>query len=245
MLTIGINEMSWDESSRRTWATLTSFAIQATGVSVLLLLPLIYTQGLPQLKLLPQNLIATPAPPAGPPPEFANSRANSVVVSNMRDGRVMTPDRIPRAVTLDDQGAAPPSNTAWVPGGSNAGADPNGVLNSILSGTGRAAAPPKVPSVRHNVMRFSVMMQGYLVHRVEPVYPVLAKAARVQGTVHLQAVISKQGGIENLQLISGHPMLARAAVEAVKQWRYRPYILNGEAVEVETEITVNFILSGN
>src|SRR5436190_4143375 len=120
MLTTGINEMSWDESSRRTWATLTSFAIQATGLGILLLVPLIYTQGLPQLKLLTQNLIATPAPPPGPPPEFANSRANSVVVSNIRDGRVMTPGRIPRAVALvDDQGSAPPSNTAWVPGGSN------------------------------------------------------------------------------------------------------------------------------
>jgi protein TonB len=63
--------------------------------------------------------------------------------------------------------------------------------------------------------------------------------------VHLQAVISKQGTIENLQLLSGHPMLARAALEAVKQWRYRPYVLNGEAVEVETDITVNFVLSGN
>ena len=63
--------------------------------------------------------------------------------------------------------------------------------------------------------------------------------------MHLQAVISKQGTIENLQLLSGHPMLARAALEAVKQWRYRPYVLNGEAVEVETDITVNFVLSGN
>jgi protein TonB len=88
------------------------------------------------------------------------------------------------------------------------------------------------------------MMQGLLVHRVEPPYPTLAKAARIQGEVKLQAIISKQGTIENLRVISGHPMLVKAAVDAVEQWRYRPYILNGEPIEVETQITVNFVLAG-
>jgi len=76
-------------------------------------------------------------------------------------------------------------------------------------------------------------------------YPPLAKAARIQGPVRLQAIISKQGTIENLQVLIGHPMLVTAAVQAVRQWRYRPYVLNGEPVEVETEITVNFVLSGS
>jgi len=76
-------------------------------------------------------------------------------------------------------------------------------------------------------------------------YPPLAKAARIQGRVRLQAIISKQGTIENLQVLIGHPMLVTAAVQAVRQWRYRPYVLNGEPVEVETEITVNFVLSGS
>jgi periplasmic protein TonB len=68
---------------------------------------------------------------------------------------------------------------------------------------------------------------------------------RVQGPVVLAAIISKAGTIEHLQLISGHPMLVPAAIEAVSQWRYRPYILNGEAIEVETQVTVNFILERN
>ena len=93
--------------------------------------------------------------------------------------------------------------------------------------------------------RVSVMMEGLLIHRVEPAYPPLAKAARIQGTVQLQAIISKNGAIQNLQVLSGHPMLVTAAVEAVRQWRYRPYILNGDPVEVETQITVNFVLSRN
>jgi protein TonB len=72
----------------------------------------------------------------------------------------------------------------------------------------------------------------------------MARQARVQGQVVLRAMISREGTIENLQVLSGHPMLVRAAVDAVRQWRYRPYVLNGEPVEVETEVKVNFVLSG-
>jgi protein TonB len=89
------------------------------------------------------------------------------------------------------------------------------------------------------------MSEGDLIRKVQPAYPALARSARVQGIVVLQAMISKQGTIENLRILTGHPMLAPAAIEAVRQWRYRPYILNGEPVEVETQITVNFALGGN
>jgi periplasmic protein TonB len=77
------------------------------------------------------------------------------------------------------------------------------------------------------------------------VYPPLARSARVQGTVTLRAVISRNGTIQNLQVLTGHPLLVKAAKDAVQQWRYRPYILNGEPMEVETQVTVNFLLSGN
>jgi protein TonB len=246
MLTTVMNQATWDDTSRRAWVTLSSFALQTLGVGLLLLLPLIYTQGLPQLKLLSQSLVAAPAPPPGPPPGVTNSRANDAIVSNFRDGHLMLPGTIPHAIIpVDDQGVAPPSTSTWVPGSAGTGTDPNGILHSLLSATGLTPVLPKAAPVPHNVLRSSTMMQGYLVHRVEPVYPPLAKAARIQGPVHLQAVISKQGAIENLQVLSGHPMLAGAAVDAVRQWRYRPYILNGEAVEVETDIVVNFVLSGS
>jgi protein TonB len=88
------------------------------------------------------------------------------------------------------------------------------------------------------------MMEGNLIYRVQPQYPTLARQARVQGIVLLRAVISKQGKIENVQVISGHPLLVKAAMDAVQQWRYRPYYLNSEPVEVETQVTVNFTLSG-
>jgi periplasmic protein TonB len=87
-------------------------------------------------------------------------------------------------------------------------------------------------------------MEGSLIHQVQPQYPALAMQARIQGTVLLRAVIDRPGKIENLQVVSGHPMLAEAAMRAVEQWRYRPYYLNEQPVEVETLITVHFTLSG-
>ena len=89
------------------------------------------------------------------------------------------------------------------------------------------------------------MMEGYLIRRVQPIYPPLARSARIQGPVVLTALISRSGTMENVNAVSGHPMLVPAAVQAVSQWRYRPYILNGEAIEVETQITVNFVLGQN
>jgi len=89
------------------------------------------------------------------------------------------------------------------------------------------------------------MLEGNLIRRVEPVYPQMARNARIQGPVVLSALIDKAGAIENLHALSGHPMLVPAAISAVSQWRYRPYILNSEPIEVETQITVNFVLAGN
>lgn len=89
------------------------------------------------------------------------------------------------------------------------------------------------------------MSEGDLIRKIQPTYPALARSARIQGIVVLQAVISKQGTIENVTVLTGHPMLVPAAIEAVRQWRYRPYLLNNEPVEVETQIAVNFSLAGN
>lgn len=114
-------------------------------------------------------------------------------------------------------------------------------MGSILSST--QVAVPKVATPQR-VRVSSGVSTGLLIRKVTPNYPQLAKQARIQGSVVLQAEISKEGTIQNLQLISGHPMLAPAAIEAVKQWRYKPYLLNGEPVAVETQVVVNFSLSG-
>jgi TonB family protein len=103
-----------------------------------------------------------------------------------------------------------------------------------------APARPAPPS---RIRVSSAVEQGMMLHRENPVYPSAAKQAKVQGSVILKAVISKEGTIEDLQVISGDPLLSGAAIDAVKQWRYRPYILNGDPVEVDTQIIVNFTLS--
>jgi TonB family protein len=88
------------------------------------------------------------------------------------------------------------------------------------------------------------VMASELVTKIAPVYPALARQARIQGAVVLEVQINKSGDVENIQIVSGHPMLASAAIAAVKQWKYKPYLISGDPVEVETTVTVNFTLSG-
>ena len=133
-------------------------------------------------------------------------------------------------------GGVPGGVPGGIPGGSA-----GGVIGGIISST--HVAVPKVATPQR-VRVSSGVSTGLLIRKVTPNYPQLAKQARIQGQVVLQAEISKDGTIQNLQLISGHPMLAPAAIEAVKQWRYKPYLLNGEPVAVETQVIVNFSLSG-
>jgi protein TonB len=130
-----------------------------------------------------------------------------------------------------------------VPGGIPGG-QLGGVIGSVISSTSSLAAVPKFIPVTPQRVRISQgVTKGMCIHRVEPTYPPLARSARVQGDVVLSAVIDTNGQIQNLVLVSGHPMLVPAAITAVKQWRYKPYLLNGQPVEVETTITVIFSLS--
>ena len=104
---------------------------------------------------------------------------------------------------------------------------------------GSTAPPPKVATPQ-KLRISSGVAEGNVIHRVDPLYPSIARSAHIQGDVVLQALISKQGTIENLRAISGHAILQQAAIDAVKQWKYKPWILNTEAVEVETTIIVHF-----
>lgn len=157
---------------------------------------------------------------------------------------LMMPSSIPTTIAnLNDAGPPPelPSGLG-VEGGTGLAGGRDPVWGGIGVGMNPLPPPPPVPVARPP--RVSHMMEGNLIQRVQPVYPQLARQARVQGVVVLRAVISAEGRIENLQVISGHPLLVPAAVEAVRQWRYRPYVLNDQPVEVETQITVNFTLAG-
>jgi protein TonB len=152
------------------------------------------------------------------------------------------PAAIPNGISTvidHDVAGAPDFAETGVPGGT--GHRGPGVPGSTGDLSAFAPPPPPAP-VRP--LRVSERSEGDLIHRVKPTYPLLAREARIQGSVKLRAIISKTGTIENLSIVNGHAMLVASAIEAVRQWRYRPYLLNGEPIEVETEITVNFILSG-
>jgi protein TonB len=169
-----------------------------------------------------------------------------VIQTDIVNGELRTPTKIPKKVEMIKEDEAPPPVMAsagvvgGVPGGVPGGSM-GGVIGSVLSST--PVAVPKIATPQR--VRVSAgVTSGLLIRKIPPTYPPLARQARIQGTVILQAQISKTGDIQNLQLISGHPMLAPAAIEAVKQWKYKPYLLNGEPVEVETQVQVNFTLAG-
>jgi len=232
--------------TKRGQTSVVAFVIEALIVGVMVLIPLIFTEALPKGTTM-FLLVAPPPPPPPPPPAAAPVKIVKVIQTDIVNGQLRTPTKIPQKVQMIKEDEAPPPVMAssgvlgGVPGGVPGGSM-GGVIGSVLSSTPTVA--PKIAAPQR-VRVSSGVVQGLLVRRVNPVYPPLARQARIQGTVILQAQISKEGNIENLQLISGHPMLAPAAIEAVKQWKYRPYLLNGDPCEVDTQVMVNFTLAGN
>jgi protein TonB len=231
--------------TKRGWTSIVSFGLQVMIVGVMILIPLIFTEALPKGTTM-FMLVAPPPPPPPPPPAAAPVKVVKQIQTDIVNGELRTPTKIPNKVKIIKEDEAPPPAMAsagvvgGVPGGVPGGSM-GGVMGSILSATPTVA--PKIATPQR-VRVSSGVSTGMLVRKVPPSYPPLARQARIQGTVILQATISKEGSIENLQLISGHPMLAPAAIEAVKQWKYKPYLLNGEPVEVETQVQVNFTLAG-
>ncbi|MFZ0705015.1 MAG: energy transducer TonB [Candidatus Korobacteraceae bacterium] len=234
------------KSKRQGATTALSFALQILLIGVLVLLPLVFTEALPKQQLM-TFLVAPPPPPPPPPPPAATPEIKVVkkMTTELDNGELRTPTKIPKKIQMIKEDETPPSTgvagvVGGVPGGVPGGSM-GGVLGGIISGT--PTAVPKVATPQR-VRVSQGVSQGLLIHQVKPSYPPLARQARIQGMVVLQAVIGKDGNIQNLKVVSGHPMLAPAALEAVKQWKYKPYYLNGEPVEVDTTINVNFTLAG-
>lgn len=218
------------------WTGLVSTLVQLGLVGFLVLLPLIFTEALPKGQLT--TWLVAPPPPPPPPPPAAPQIQHIQKVSEIVDGALRTPNKIPKKIQMIKEEEAPAPNTGvmggvvgGVPGGSTAG-----VIGGIIGST---APPPKVAAPQ-KLRVSSGVAEGNKIHDVTPTYPQMARVAHIQGDVLLQATISKTGVIENLRGVSGHPILIQAAMEAVKQWKYKPYILNGEPVEVETTIKVQF-----
>ena len=235
-------ETSWAQRTRRSWTTLTSFGLQALAVGVLLVVPLLTTVGLPSARTV-STPISMGRPDPGPASPTHGVRSTTVQIIPY-SGQIRFPRHMPTSIPTGDDGSqttgyqGPVDPYAYV--GPSIGSGP-GFPIPFTGGT-RALPTPPPPTITRQ-FRTSSMLQGSLIRRVEPQYPSLARTARIQGPVVLEALISKEGTMQNLRLVSGHPLLVPAAINAVSQWRYRPYILNGEAIEVETQITVNFVLA--
>ncbi len=237
---------------RRAFATTTSFIFNCVAIGLMLIMPLVFPEALPKAQLL--TFLVAPPPPPPPPPPAAAEQIQKVVHQIQTDllstGALRTPTKIPKKIEMIKEDEAPPPMAATggvvggVPGGIPGG-QLGGVIGGIVSATSNLSSVPKfVPTVPQRVRISQGVTRGLLIHKEEPLYPSLARAARVQGEVVLSAVIDANGQIQNLQLVSGHPMLVPAALAAVRQWRYKPYLLNGQPVEVETTITVIFSLAG-
>ena len=222
--------LSAAQPSARRWTALASFTLQSTAVTTALVFPMLYPQKLPPVFLARRIFV-----PMSPGEVRADTNRRGTGPSGPAHPIVLV---VARGLTF---GKSHPAATDTGPDAPQLGLVPGiGLEDLSLVGTGPATLPhPPAPS---RPLRTSVVMEGNLIHRVEPQYPAIARQIRLQGAVVLKAIISRQGNIEHVEVASGPGLLARAATEAVGQWKYRPYLLNGEPVEVETQITVNFFL---
>jgi len=218
------------------WTGLVSTVVQLALVGFLVLLPLIFTEALPKGTLT--TWLVAPPPPPPPPPPAAPKIEHVQRVSEVVDGALRAPTKIPKQVKMIQEDEAPPPSTGVM--GGVVGGVPGGSTGGVIGGIIGSTTPPPKVAAPQKVRISSGVMEGQRTHYVEPTYPQMARIAHIQGDVTLAATISKNGAIENLRAVQGHPILIQAALDAVRQWKYKPYILNGEAVEVETSITVKF-----
>jgi protein TonB len=226
-------ESSGSIRTRSKWYALASFALEAIALAVLILIPFIYPAALPPHALA--SLLVAPPPPLAPAPAPHVTSEHTPANAPVQLVNLAAPAVIPNQIHQGDSASAPPpTETAFgeVPGG-----------NAPMLG-----APPSIPPAPVRVkpsgpIRISSgVAAGHLLTPIQPAYPAIARAAGIQGRVVIEATISKQGLVRQAQILSGQPMLARAALEAVSQARYQPYMLNGQPVEVDTTINIDFIL---
>ncbi|MGA8668992.1 MAG: energy transducer TonB [Terracidiphilus sp.] len=214
----------------RGWMVAT-FLLNGSVLFGLILIPLIYPEALPCQALA--FLLTAPAPPPAPTPEPKQPPRPFRGTSEMPNGVILALPRIPLGFAVSEP-EAPEGPLLGI--GQGLGT-PDAATGAFVS---RALKPVARAETKGPVRISSGVMEGSLLAKFVPVYPAIAKAAGVHGTVVLQATISRNGTIENLRVIGGPLMLQQAALDAVKTWRYRPYLLNGEPVEVETTVNVVF-----
>ena len=220
--------------TRKPWSVGLAVIIQSAILGTILLIPLIYTQTLPHAMI--NTFLVAPPPPAPPPPP-QQAVVKQVQPKTFAVNRMVAPTMIPKQVEIAKDEAPPSvaaSDTAGVAGGTG----------DVLGGIGTGVAPPPPPSAAtpDRIKVGGEVQSASLVKQITPEYPGIAKSAHVSGTVTLRAIISKDGSIEKLEYVSGPPLLMASAIRAVREWRYRPTMLNGQPVEVDTTVQVVFSL---
>ena len=216
----------------RNWMIAT-FTLNGSIVLTLILIPLIYPEALSRQTL--SYLLEVPTTPPEPQPLPKRPLRAFHGESEVRSGEIVAPTHVPVLITmLHDREQAPDNDLIHMDQGPGVPFATNEIFRGHKPATVAVAKGPTHVS--------SGVMAGQIIEKTVPAYPSIAKAAGVQGTVILQAAISKTGTIENLRVMSGPAMLQQAAVDAVKTWRYRPYLLNSEPVEVETTVNVVFTM---
>lgn len=239
-------ETTGGQRRRRMWAMIFSSVLQCLVIATCVVLSLWYTEVLPRQELI--TLLSSPPPPppaAPPPPPASTAPKNPRAVSSLINGKLIAPSSIPSKILILKEKEPEPFSSGGL---GVVGGVPGGTLGGVVGGILNSVPKPRVtlqsaPPTPQRVVISQGVTEGMLLSKVQPVYPPIAVAARTEGIVTLKAIIAKDGTIKNLQVLSGHPMLVPAAIDAVQRWRYRPYLLNGEPVEVETTIQVIFTLS--
>src|SRR5215469_769816 len=216
------------EKTHKPWAVTVSAIVQAAILGGLILIPLIYTEALPKA-MLNTFLVAPAPPPPPPPPQPVVKEVKIPKIINIQ--KMTAPTVIPKnvAVVKDEAPVIYTNSGEGVAGGTG------NVLGGLI-GSGPAGPPPPPPSTPQRIRVGGNVEAASLINKISPEYPPIAKTAHVSGTVVLHAIIGKDGAIRELQYVSGPPLLMKSALDAVKQWRYKPTMLNGEAVEVDTTV---------
>jgi protein TonB len=219
--------------TNKPWTVALSAIIQFVIIGILILIPLIYTEALPTGML--STFLVAPAPPPPPPPPAAPVKI--VKPRIIQPQRMVAPTVIPKKIEIIKE-AAPDVSIGQANVGVVGGTGPLGGVGPVI------APPPPKPVTPARIRVGGNVQAASLVRKVQPVYPQIARTAHVSGTVVLHAIIAKDGTIQELQYVTGPPLLMRAAMDAVREWRYKPTLLNGEPVEVDTTISVVFSLGG-
>ncbi len=243
-------EASPTRPPHRTFDVVVSLMIHSVLIGILILLPLLFTEAI-DLKQFTQTMLVAPPPPPPPPPPAAPAIVKVSSVSRktfITGGKLMAPVAIPEKIAMIKEEALPPDVgsvgvVGGVPGGVPGG-QLGGVIGGILSSAPRTTLPPPPTAAapKAPVRVGGRIREPRIINRVEPTYPTLARQARMQGDVVIDAVIGVDGRVQEMKVVSGHPLLVPAALEALSKWRYEPTYLNDEPIPVQLLVTLRFRL---